>query len=207
MALWVICSSPVAHTQIYFRLRSCLGEKGLSLDIGSIRRMSAEHFGRWQRGSVSHGPRLRSRAQSTAHLFQLLQLTSTSLFSTEGGLSMCDLQQRRLSWAYLWPNYQEGCCSLFYLITRKSALESVNEIFEKSNGLFTLADLREALGCCDAETDCPFLSHFPNWIIEECGVFLIEWQIRLLVSISERDGLGQFCPHSFLCTKHIPCLD
>ena len=48
MALWVIRPCPEAQTQIYFRLRSRLGEKGLSSDIGSIRRMLAEHFGRWR---------------------------------------------------------------------------------------------------------------------------------------------------------------
>lgn len=60
MAPWVIRPCPEAQTQIYFRLRSRLGEKGLSSDIGSIRRMLAERFGRWRWGSVSRGTWLRN---------------------------------------------------------------------------------------------------------------------------------------------------
>lgn len=50
----------------------------------------AEQFGRWQKGSVSHGTWLRMWAQSTASFGSL----SLLLPPFEGGLRLCDLQQK-----------------------------------------------------------------------------------------------------------------
>lgn len=117
MALWVICSCPVAHTQIYFRLRSRLGERGLSLDIGSSSRMfvgrafwkvakreclpwdETENVGSRHCMPAGHSPGLTSPSGRVPHW---------------GGLQSASSSATDFLWlTSKWLHYQEGSRSLF----------------------------------------------------------------------------------------------